>query len=119
MPTCVKFSGSPASNSLAKPHRIRLSNGPQPLAITNLPRWTIMAGPVRIASLCDRQQQSLRQKIIAPTITVESKGEGSCISMKTKKAPYDARFQVCYAAASQDAGVHDRSGIDACVGNRR
>src|SRR6478609_8913600 len=47
------LSGKPESNSLAKPHRIRWSNGPQPPAITKSPRWTITAAPVRIASRCD------------------------------------------------------------------
>jgi hypothetical protein len=53
-----EFSGSPAGNSLAKPHRIRFSSGPQPPAITNSPRWTITAAPVRIASLCDEKPGS-------------------------------------------------------------
>jgi hypothetical protein len=38
---------------VGKADRIRSSSGPQPPAITKLPRWTITAGPVRIASLCD------------------------------------------------------------------
>src|SRR5262245_22501467 len=102
MLTCAKFSGSQVSNSLAKRHRIRFSSGLRPLAITKLPPWTITVGPVRIPSLCDEEQRSLR-KIIAPTTTVESKSNPDCISMKTKKDSYDAGFQVCGAAASQDA----------------
>src|SRR4029079_17578010 len=74
---------------------------------------------VRIASLCDTEQRLLKQRIIAFGTTVESKPKGDCISMKTKKVPYDAGFQVCGAAASQNAGIHERSGIDACRGNRR
>jgi hypothetical protein len=61
----------------------------------------------------------LRQKIIAFSTTVESKAKADCISMKTKKDPYDAGFQICCAAASQDAGIHDRSDIDARVSDRR
>jgi hypothetical protein len=62
MSTCAKFSGSQGSNSLAKPHQIKFSSGPQILAITNLLRWTTTAGPVRIASLCDKEQGAFTQK---------------------------------------------------------
>src|SRR2546423_6289437 len=118
MPTCVKFSGSPANNSLAKPHQIRFSSGARPLAITKSPRWTIMAAPVGIASLCDEKQHSLRENYRFEH-TVESKSKTDCISMKTRKDCYDAGFQVCLAAASQDAGIHDSRRIDPCAGNWR
>jgi len=56
-----KFSGSPASNSLAKLHRVRLSNGQEPPAITKSPRWTSTAGPVRISWLFDEGQHSVEK----------------------------------------------------------
>src|ERR1700758_615307 len=57
--------------------------------------------------------------IFARLITFESKAQADCISMKTKKDPYDAGFQVCYPAAFEDAGIHLRSGIDARISDRR
>ena len=60
MPMCVKFSGSPASNSLAKLHRIRFSSGPQPPAITKLLRSMTTAARVRTASLCDEMPETER-----------------------------------------------------------
>src|SRR5436309_16109892 len=59
------------------------------------------------------------EKIIASSTTVESKSKADCISMKTTKNCYDAGFQVCFAAASQDAGIHGSRRIDACAGNWR
>src|SRR5262249_37421585 len=60
MPMCVKFSGSPTSNSLEKRNTISLSNGKQPPAITKSPRWTITVEPVRISSSCDEIPESER-----------------------------------------------------------
>jgi hypothetical protein len=59
------------------------------------------------------------QKYFAGRTTVESKTEADCISVKTENNHYDAGFQVCFAAASEDAGIHYRRGIDACVGHWR
>jgi hypothetical protein len=56
------------------------------------------------------------QKIFPRRTSFESKSEANCISMNTKKDSYDAGFQVCGAAASEDAGIHERGGINACVG---
>src|ERR1041385_6875813 len=120
MPTCAKCSGSRASNLLAKAHRIRFSSGPQPLAITTLPLWTITAAPVRIGSLCDEEQDSVAQKKIFHRRTnFESKTKANCISVKTNQDHYEAGFQVCFAAASQNAGIHDSRHIDTCFGNWR
>jgi len=62
---------------------------------------------------------SLRIEDYSPSTSVESKAKADCISMKTKKDPYDAGFQVCYPTAFEDAGIHERRGIDACLGDRR
>ena len=56
---------------------------------------------------------------VAWPATVESKTEGSCISVKTRKDLYDAGFQVRSAAASQNARIHDGGRVDARVSDRR
>ncbi len=60
-----------------------------------------------------------RENYSAQRTTVESKAEASCISVKTNDDRYDSGFQICCAAATQDAGIYDRGNVDACVSNRR
>src|SRR5262249_14644536 len=117
---CAKFIGSRATHSLPGPTRKRSLHGKQRLAITNSPRWTITVARVCITSLCDEEQGALtQQKLFSRRRTFESEPEADCISMKIEKDHYDAGFQVCYPAASEDAGIHHGRSIDACVGNRR
>jgi len=65
------------------------------------------------------RSQSSDRTLFRRRRTFESEPEADCISMKIEKDHYDAGFQVRYPAASEDAGIHHRRGIDACVGNRR
>jgi hypothetical protein len=39
--------------------------------------------------------------------------------MKTKESFHDPGFQVRFPAASEDAGIYGRGGVNACIGDWR